>query len=126
MIKEEATPIIVDLAKSFVSLMQGLASDWSTAYLRICSREAMSEAKASYVHRSGVQIIDVLEHKEFFHAAAAKGRDLLAALEKSAGLFVLIVDSALDYEIKCEYDDMNKWRISKIKGGTGVPEGLER
>jgi len=125
MINEEATPIVIDLAKSFISLVRDIDPEWHKGYLRVYVGDGVSEAKASYVRQSGVEIIDVLKHKEFFHAAPAKGRDLLAALEKPGGLFVLIVDSSFDYEIKFEYKNMNKWRISKLKGGTGIPEGLE-
>lgn len=36
-----------------------------------------------------------------------------------------MVDSSFEYEIKFEYEDMNRWRISKFDGGTGIPAGLE-
>jgi hypothetical protein len=126
MIKEEATPLVVDLAKGLVSLVRDVAPDWRKAFLRICVRDAVSEAKASYVHERGVDIVDVLKHKDFFHAVTAQGRALLAILDKPEGLFLLVVDSALDYEIKFEHKDMRKWAISKMRGGTGVPEGLDR
>jgi hypothetical protein len=125
MITEETTPLIVDLAKSFISLVRGIAPDWSKGYLRFCSQNSVSESKASYVHKSGVEIIDVLKFKDFFQEATIKGQELLATIGKSEGLFVLIVDSNLEYEIKFEYSDMGRWRISKMKGGTGIPEGLE-
>ena len=125
MINEEATPLVIDLTKCFISLIRDIDPEWRKGYLRICVGDGVAEAKASYVHHSGVEIVDVLKHKEFFHASPAKGRELLAALGKPGGLFVLIVDSNFDYEIKFEYKNMNKWGISKLKGGTGLPEGLE-
>lgn len=124
MITEEATPLVVDLAKSFISLIRGIEPDWSKGYLRFCSQGSVAESKASYAHRSGVEIIDVLKYKSFFQETSVKGQELLAALEKSEGLFVLIVDSNFDYEIKFEYSDMEKWWITKMRGGTGIPEGL--
>jgi hypothetical protein len=125
MITEEATPLVVDIAKSFISLVRSITPDWSKGYLRFCSQTFVSESKASYVHKSGVEIIDVLQFKDFFQRTTVKGQELLAAIGKSEGLFVLVVDSNLDYEIKFEYGDMEKWRISKMKGGTGIPVGLE-
>jgi hypothetical protein len=50
---------------------------------------------------------------------------VLVALGKDRGLFLLVADSSFNYEIKFEYQDLQKWRISKIAGGTGVPEGIE-
>ena len=125
MITEAATPLVVDLAKSFISLIRGIEPGWSKGYLRFCSQGSVAESKASYVRQSGVEIIDVLKYKDFFQAISARGQELLAALEKSEGLFLLIVESNFDYEIKFEYSDMGKWRITKMRGGTGIPTELE-
>jgi len=125
MITEEASPLVVDLAKSFISLIRGIAPDWSTGYLRFCSQAFVAESKASYVHQSGVEIIDVLKYKDFFQAISVKGQELLATLGKPEGLFLLIVDSNFDYEIKFEYSNLDKWRITKMRGGTGIPTELE-
>jgi len=124
MITEGATPLVVDLAKSFISLLRVVDPDWSKGYLRFCSQGSVAESKASYVHGSGVEIIDVLKYKDFFRATLIQGQGLLAALEKSEGLFVLIVESNFDYEIKFDYGDMEKWKITKMRGGSGIPEGL--
>ncbi|WP_197664926.1 hypothetical protein [Acinetobacter venetianus] len=53
-----------------------------------------------------------------------KGQELLAAFDKTKGIFLLVIDSNFDYEINFEYHDINRWKISKLAGGTGVPEGI--
>ncbi|GAB7126174.1 hypothetical protein JCM19000A_06810 [Silvimonas sp. JCM 19000] len=63
--------------------------------------------------------------KFFFHPIAKKGQDLLAAPGKAEGVFLLVIDSNFDYEIKFEYEDLDRWKISKLGGGTGVPVGIE-
>jgi hypothetical protein len=125
MITEESAPLVVDIAKSFVALLRNIDPGWSEGYLRFCLRSSVVETKASYVHRAGVEIIDVMSYKDSFQAMSNKGQELLAALEKPEGLFVLFVDSKFDYEIKFEYSDMARWPITKMKGGTGIPEGLD-
>ncbi|MDR3428742.1 hypothetical protein [Silvimonas sp.] len=125
MVNDEATPLVIDIARSFISLVREIEPSWRKAYLRFCLRDSVSEAKGSYVHESGVDIIDVVKHKDFFHPVAQKGQDLLAALGKTEGVFLLVTDSSFDYEIKFEYQDLNRWRISKLGGGTGVPSGIE-
>ena len=125
MISAEATPLIIDKVKGFVSLLREIAPDWQKAYLRFSEWNSVSETKASYVHPDGIEIIDVLKHKEFFQSTSRSGEELLAALGKAEGIFLLVVDSKLDYEIKFEYQDPDKWRISKLGGGTGAPEGIE-
>jgi len=123
MVKDEATPLVVEIAKGFNSLVRGIEPNWQKAYLRFCSHETSSEAKGSYVHESGVEIIDVLKHKQFFHRMVRIGQELLAALGKAEGVFLLVTDSNFNYEIKFEYQDMNRWRITKLGGRTGIPEG---
>jgi len=46
-------------------------------------------------------------------------------LGNTEGVFLLTVDSNNAYEINFEYKDMNRWKISKSDGGTGIPEGVE-
>jgi hypothetical protein len=125
MISEEATPLVIDIAKGFIALVREIEPTWEKAYLRLVSDDSTAEAKASYVHATGVEIINVLRHKAFFHSVTKQGQELLVALGKDRGLFLLVADSSFNYEIKFEYQDLQKWRISKIAGGTGVPEGIE-
>jgi hypothetical protein len=122
---DKTTPLVAEMAKDFISLVRTIEPGWRKAYLRFSWRNSASEVKGSYVHAGGVDIINVIGHKDFFHPANKKGQDLLVALGKTEGLFLLVVDSSFDYEIKFEYQDMNRWKISKLGGGTGVPEGIE-
>ncbi|HEY5311544.1 MAG TPA: hypothetical protein VIK18_03460 [Pirellulales bacterium] len=121
---DDATPIVIELAKGFISLVREIRPDWRKAYLRFSGWSSVSETKASYVHPAGVEIIDVTKHKEFFHNASRRGRELLAALGKDEGLFLLTADSNFDYEIEFEYAAKDRWRISKLAGGTGIPDGF--
>nr|EIT1518104.1 hypothetical protein [Acinetobacter baumannii] len=73
---------------------------------------------------TGVEIIDVLKYKDFFQPVNMNGQELLAALGKIKGVFLLVIDANFDYEINFEYQDMNRWKISKLAGGTGVSEGI--
>lgn len=126
MISDAATPFAVGLAKALVKLVNEVEPDWRHAYMRVSLRDGVVEAKASYVHASGAELFDVLQHKDFFHSATREGRELMAALGQERGVFLLIVDSNLSYEFKFEHVNMDRWRISKMRGGTGVPEGLEQ
>jgi len=125
MVTDEATPLVVDIAKSFILLVREIAPSWSKAYLRFSNQGSVSQVKGSYTHGSGVDIIDTTEHKDFFHRVARKGKELLNALGKSDGVFLVVVDPKFDYEIKFEYQDMNRWQISKLSGGTGIPAGVD-
>jgi hypothetical protein len=125
MIKDDTTPLVIDIAKSFIKLVQEIEPKWDKAYFRFCSKDSVCEAKGSYVHGTDVVIINVLKHKNFFHPINDKGQELLTLLEKTEGVFLLTANSDFNYEIKFEYQDMNRWKISKLDGGTGIPEGIE-
>jgi len=44
--------------------------------------------------------------------------------EKAFKVCLLIVDANLNYEVKFEYEDPEKWAMTKMNGGSGVPVGI--
>ncbi len=67
---------------------------------------------------------DAVKNSGFYVSMDKKGRQLLKLLGKDTGVFVLIIDASFDYKIDFEYEDLSRWRISKLNGGTGIPVGL--
>jgi hypothetical protein len=125
MITDETTPIVISIVQELISVVREIDPKWKNAYLRFFLEEGHSQAKASYVHESGVELISVFQHGDFYESTVKKGEELFASLGKKQGLFLLIADSNLSYEIKFEYDDMSRWQINKLDGNTGVPVGIE-
>lgn len=124
MINDDASPLVIEIAKKFITLMMDIEPQWKKAYLRFSSNNSVAEAKASFLSETGVEIVDVLKCKDFFHYMNVKGQELLMALGKTTGVFLLVIDSNFDYEINFDYQDMNRWKITKLAGGTGIPEGV--
>jgi len=121
--KEEST-IVIDLAKELIELAHRLEPNWSKAFYRFCFEEHNHGSNASYIGGVDVVIIDPFKNSSFFGSMNAKSVRLLESLGKNQAVFVLTVDSTCNYDIKFEYEDMNRWKISKISGGTGIPEGF--
>jgi len=48
------------------------------------------------------------------------------SLGQDTGVFVLTVRANCDFNIQYEWDDLTRWKITKLEGGTGLPEGLEQ
>ena len=124
MIGEKATPLLVDIEKCVVSLMRSTGDDWRKAYLRFSSKDSVSEVKCSYEHGAKVDIINAVKNKDFFRSTIRNGQSLLAALGENEGVFLLTVDSDLKYEIEFEYDNIDRWNITKLDGRTGIPVGI--
>lgn len=123
---DESTPVVIDIAKTFIKLVREIEPKWNKAYFRFRIQESDSETKGSYVHGNEVELISVFKHRNFFDSIDEKGRNLMAILGNAEGVFLLTVNSNNAYEINFEYKDMNRWKIDKLDGGTGIPEGVER
>lgn len=125
MILNNATPILMDILQSFVSVLGELEPQWQKGYLRCFGSESSIQVKGSYVHSSGVDIIDVFKCEPFFDSMPDKVEAFLNALEKEEALFLMVVDSNLKYDVKFEFNDMRKWQITKMDGRSGIPEGID-
>ena len=124
---DEASAITIEMAKCLVTSMRAMAVEWRTAYVRIQFIPGVQECKGCYVSDSEVQLFDVFKHKPMIASLQALGERLRDATSNNGRQFcvaLLEVSSALDYEIHYEWQDASRWRISKLNGGSGMPEGL--
>jgi len=121
---DRQTPIIVDLARTFLSAVHEMEPHFSRAFFRYDRGPSDHCVKASIQTGEGVDIVDVLAHKPLFAAMGPLGTALFQAQGRESGVFLLIVSSPADYEILFDFDSRERWQISKMGGGTGLPEGL--
>lgn len=122
-----ATPLVISLAKEFISAMQRIHPGWERAYWRFISSDDHYGSNASYSVASEVTLISTFEEGQLFERLNALGRELWES-ERDPGrrfrVCLLVVTSSFDYEIKFEQRDDNRWRITKLGGGSGLPDGL--
>lgn len=121
---EEQASIVVELAKELIGLVRSIEPKWGRAYFRFSTNETRYGSNASYSFDSTVTLIDPFRCKEFFGSMNEKSRHLFKLLGKEKGVLLLIADSDFNYETKFEYHDLERWRISKMEGATGVPVGI--
>lgn len=121
---DEASAVVIDLAKEFVNLVGSLDPAWTKAYYRFRAEELRYGANASYVGNSAAVLIGAIKHGSFYESMNEKGLKLLKHLGKKKGVFLLVVDNNLDYDVKFEWDDLHRWEISKMDGRNGIPEGI--
>ncbi|MFM6957571.1 MAG: hypothetical protein ACKOXD_03200, partial [Acinetobacter sp.] len=77
MIANEATPILIDILQSFISVLREIDPHWQKGYLRCVGDDSFTQVKGSYAHLSGVNIINVLDFEEFFDSMPNKVEALL-------------------------------------------------
>jgi hypothetical protein len=121
---DQKSTIIIELAKELIETIRDIAPAWQKAYFRYCAEELKSGSNGSYIVDSQVFLIDPFKQNDFFRSMNEKSGQLLALLEKNKAVLLLEADSEFNYDIKFEYENMNRWRITKIGGATGVPEGI--
>ncbi|GAB7549703.1 hypothetical protein [Cupriavidus sp. 8B] len=121
---DEQSVIVIELAKEFMELIRQIAPAWSRAYFRFCLEGSKHGSNGSYVIDSKVDIIDPFTHNAFFRGMNEKAMQLLALLSKDQAVLLLVIDSTFNYDIKFEYQNLDRWRITKANGGSGVPEGI--
>ncbi len=124
---EESTLIVTNLAKEFIEYVSLISNDWSQAFFRFhCSGEENFGSSGSFVDSSGrVKLFNPFEQESFFDVMNTKGSELRELVKKDGRSFcvmLLIIDSEFNFDIKFEYNDFKKWKISKTDGLTGVPD----
>lgn len=121
---DETTLTIIELAKEFIGIVRKIEPGWTKAYYRFRSEGFRFGSKSSYVVGSTAMLISAMKHAKFYESMNEKGVKLLSLMGKEKGVFVLVVDSSFKYDVKFEWEDLQRWEITKMNGGTGVPDGL--
>jgi len=119
---DEASAVVVDLAKEFIELARSLDSSWTKGYYRFRAEQFRYGSNASYIGSSGVTLIGAMKNGSFYNSMNERGAKLLKILGKERGVFLLSVDNNFDYDIKFEWSDLQRWEITKMNGRSGVPE----
>ncbi|MES2151456.1 MAG: hypothetical protein V4508_16895 [Pseudomonadota bacterium] len=123
---QENAALTVDLVRAFAKEVASVTPTWQRAFLRFAKSTGVTEAKASYVGPAGTNILNVLEHKTFFHWVTETAERLFETQKATRPIKValLVLNADFSYEITYEHEDPQRWTISKLNGGTGVPSGL--
>jgi len=98
-------------------------SAWQRGFLRIANAPGVIEVKASFVGSHGIEIVDVIAHKPFIHWASGIAGQIRDSLQSASPFKVALVELNADfsYEVKYEFENSQRWAISKLNGGSGLP-----
>ncbi|MGN6525638.1 MAG: hypothetical protein ACTHL8_04565 [Burkholderiaceae bacterium] len=115
--------LTLQLVKAFAREVASIESTWQRAFLRLAAQPGATEVKASLVSTRGIDIVDVVAHKPFFHWANGIVGELRDSLPSASPFKVALVElnADLSYEVKYEFENARRWAISKLNGGSGLP-----
>lgn len=124
---EQASELVVDLAKSFIEYIQSANLDaWDEAFLRFHSSPGQTGVTSIYRAGDEGEYFRSPHKFDFYKAVDRKFRALRDELARAAPrqfcVCLLRVDSEYHYKMLYEYDDPTKWEISKEDGGSGIPK----
>lgn len=125
---DEASKLVVELAKQAIGTVRATSPDWTDVYIRFNADDNQCGWKGSYVTPAGVHIFDVLRLSIESERIRSLGSSLRDALTKEGRKFVVCLvraNSNFQYLIDFEWRDETKWNITKLGGRSGLPEGLE-
>jgi hypothetical protein len=114
----------IEMAKDFIHCLQSAAPTFDRAFYRFRSEPSMYGSNASYVVGAEVHLLDPFGNSTFFEHINERARNLLQKLDKERGVILLTVNSTFDYKINFEWNDLERWKITKIDGVSGIPAGL--
>lgn len=125
---DRESEVTIELARALIETMQTHVPSWKKAFVRFSATDAQFGSNGSYVTDAGVFLFDPFELQSFFEKFNALGSELRELVSKKNGstfcVLLLTVDSSFEYKIDFENNNSNKWKISKINGASGIPEGL--
>lgn len=125
MTNEEQSAIVVALAQELVEHMGQIDPHWHRAFFRFALAPGEYGSTGSYIARTNVLMIDPFMHSGFFDSMNSKGAKLMSLLKKERGVFLVAVRSDYSYKIVFDFSDLNRWKITKLHGATGIPEGYD-
>ena len=121
-----ASRLVVEMAKAFISAMQAASGSWQKAFYRLEVSDALHSSSGSFVTPSDVHVMDAFAFDTLFEKLEPLALELAESTkpkEKPFCILLLSINCDFDYTIDFEWVDQNRWRISKMDGGTGIPEG---
>jgi hypothetical protein len=121
---EQQSAIVIDMAKSLIELLREHVPGWARGYCRFAIDEGVRAVTGSYVSDGKVSLLDVVEYEDFANRIMDLGEKLFPLIGKTSGVLLLSVSSDFNYDVKFEFEDLQRWVISKVGGGTGIPDGL--
>ena len=119
---EKQAAIVIELTHEFMATMRQIAPKYTKAFFRFSAEAGKHGSNGSYAIDANVALIDPFAHNKFFTSMNEKAMRLLSAMEKKNGIILLAIDSAFNYDINFEYENFARWKISKVNGGTGIPD----
>lgn len=120
---ETQSEIVIDMAKALIGVVREVAPSWKAAYYRFYADERERGANASYADPAGVVLIWAVRQGDFYKRMEALSVQLFKVLGRERGVLLLSAKADFSYDVKFDFDNLDRWKITKLEGASGIPEG---
>jgi len=112
-----------------IKTMQSMEKPWLRAFVRFEMTSSSNwGCNGSYETPVGVMLFDPFtDGRDLFAAVNDLGpslRQTASTPERETLVFLVAVDSEFNYKVDFESQDLERWKITKRNGASGIPAGL--
>lgn len=122
--QELPTEEVIGLAKAFIQIIASIDPKHEKAFYRFQFEPMRYGSNSSYVVGANVFLVDPFQHGRSLEHLNAISAALFQYLDNRPGVLLLTTDADFNYDIRFEYDDLERWKINKLNGSSGIPQGL--
>ncbi len=122
---ESESKMVLEIAKSFSDFVSSSVNQWDEVYLRFKGDNESCGVTSTYLYSGSANYIDADDEMEF--EIMSKINDLFQQLQDALSFKValLCISSNLDFKIEYEQENTEKWEITKLNGGSGIPKDYD-
>jgi hypothetical protein len=118
---QDVAKTTVEMAAATVEFMVERGEPWDCAYYRYVETDALWGSNGSFRHGGRVTLFSVSRDGSYLDAMNDVSRQVLEHLGKKRAVLLLTVGVDMTYKLDFEFDDMDRWKISRAEGRTGIP-----
>ena len=122
---EKESESAVHMVKEFLHVLNLDYAGWKEAYFRFVMGDRFAGGEASCVVGDEVVLMDTWP-KTLWNDIFACGEELLMAAGVEAGVLLLVVKDNQEFDIHLDFADPDRWEITKMDGGTGIPKDIPK
>jgi len=123
-IDDVITRNLIEMVKRLYKHFETLAIEYEFAYLRFHDSGSFYGVSGSYAASGDVFLMSPFKCENLFKDMTEAGLRLIRSQDHDRGVMLIVARKDREYKVHFEWSDLDRWRIDKLDGRTGIPEGF--
>lgn len=122
---ENESNIVSEIASIFFERLTEIDPKWNKGFFRFFYDKGSSDATSSYIRTDKkIFLVGAFDNSDCEDLICELFEKLFTCLSKDKGVALLYVNRNEEFEMFFEFKDFNRWKITKLKGQSGLPKGF--